>query len=103
MIGRSKNPTCIRGKKFPIPYFKQENAWIDTIIFKEWFSNVFKPFVKRFTEKKVLLLLDNVPGNASAFEDNGIRVIFFPPNVTSWKQPMVMGIIGAFKKGITFY
>ena len=98
MIGKAKEPACIAGNSWPIPYFNQKNAWIDVPTFNKWFDEVFEPYVRRRTGHKVLLILDNAPGHASAFERNGIRVAFFPPNVTSWKQPMDMGIIAALKK-----
>jgi hypothetical protein len=42
--------------------------------------------------------MDNAPGHFDAFQRDGIRVVFFPPNCTSWKQPCDMGIIAALKK-----
>jgi hypothetical protein len=64
----------------------------------KWFNNVFFPEVKRRTGRSALLLLDNAPGHFQAFERDNIRVVFFPPNCTSWKQPCDMGIIAALKK-----
>lgn len=98
MIGKAKEPACIAGNSWPIPYYSQKNAWIDVPTFNKWFDEVFEPYVRSRTGHKVLLLLDNAPGHSTEFERNGIRVAFFPPNVTSWKQPMDMGIIAALKK-----
>ncbi|KAI6658215.1 hypothetical protein LOD99_15484 [Oopsacas minuta] len=42
--------------------------------------------------------MGNAPGHFQAFEGNNVRVVFFPPNCTSWKQPCDMGIIAALKK-----
>ncbi len=42
--------------------------------------------------------MDNAPGHFQSFERDNIRVVFFPPNCTSWKQPCDMGIIAALKK-----
>ena len=47
--------------------------------------------------------MDNAPGHFSAFERNNIKVVFFPPNCTSWKQPCDVGIIAALKKNINIY
>jgi hypothetical protein len=33
-----------------------------------------------------------------AFERDNVRIVFFPPNCRSWKQPYDMGIIVALKK-----
>lgn len=46
----------------------------------------------------MLLLLHNAPGHFDAFERDGVKVVFFPPNCTSWKQSCDMGIIAALKK-----
>ncbi len=42
--------------------------------------------------------MDNASGHFDAFERDNIRVVFFPPNCTNWKQPCDMGIIVALKK-----
>jgi hypothetical protein len=59
---------------------------------------MFLPEVKKRTGRQVLLLLDNAPGHFEAFEHDNVRIVFFPPNCTSWKQPCDMGIIVALKK-----
>ncbi|KAI6650795.1 hypothetical protein LOD99_7846 [Oopsacas minuta] len=64
----------------------------------KWFNEVFGPEVKKRTGRRVLLLMDKAPGHFQAFERNNVRVVFFPPNCTSWKQPCDMGIIAALKK-----
>ncbi|XP_065653037.1 jerky protein homolog-like [Hydra vulgaris] len=98
MIGKAARLACIVGRTWPIPYFCQKNAWMDVSICWKWFNEVFYPEVKHKTGLPVLLLLDNVPGHFEAFEPNLIKVVFFPPNCTSWKQPCDMGIIATFKK-----
>ena len=42
--------------------------------------------------------MDNAPGHFDGFERGNVKVEFFPPNCTSWKQPCDMGIIAALKK-----
>ena len=42
--------------------------------------------------------MDNFSGHFPAFKRNNIKVVFFPPICTSWKQPCDMGIIAALKK-----
>ncbi|XP_065654544.1 tigger transposable element-derived protein 4-like [Hydra vulgaris] len=98
MIRKAAQPACIVGRTWPIPYFCQKNAWMDVSICWKWFNEVFYPEVKSKTGLPVLLLLDNAPGHFEAFEQNLVKVVFFPPNCTSWKQPCDMGIIAALKK-----
>jgi DDE superfamily endonuclease len=64
----------------------------------KWFDTVFLPSVKARTGRNVLLVLDNAPGHFPEFERDGVRVVFFPPNCTAWKQPCDLGIIAALKK-----
>ncbi len=58
--------------------------------------------VSSISEKKtgrpILLLLDNAPEHFEAFQCDNVRIVFFPPNSTSWKQPCDMGVIGALNK-----
>ena len=64
----------------------------------KWFEEVFYPQVRRRTGRPILLLTDNTPGHFAAFEKNNVKVVFFPPNCTSRKQPCDMGTIAALKK-----
>ena len=101
LIGKPKEPACIktvRGKVWPIPYTHQKNAWMDSCTFAMWFDEVFLPSVRLRTRRPVLLLLDNAPSHPKEFTRLNVTVKFLPPNVTSWKQPMDMGIIAALKK-----
>jgi hypothetical protein len=98
MIGKSKEPMCIKDRNWPVPYFNQAKAWMDVETCWKWFNEVFVPEIKRRTGRPVLLLMDNAPGHFDAFERNNIRVVLFPLNCTSWKQPCDMGIIAALKK-----
>lgn len=98
LIGRPKEPACIKDRHWPIPYFNQPKAWMDVETCWKWFNEVFFPAVKKRTGCRVLLLMDNAPGHFEAFERDNVRIVFFPPNCTKWKQPSGMGIIAALKK-----
>jgi hypothetical protein len=78
--------------------FIQAKAWMDVETCWKWFNEVFLPEVKKRTGRRVLLLLDNAPRHFEAFEHDNVRIVFFPPNCTSWKQPCDMGIIAVLKK-----
>jgi hypothetical protein len=98
LIGKPKAPTYIKDRQWPVPYFIQAKAWMDVETCWKWFNEVFFPEVKKRTGHRVLLLLDNALGHFEAFERDNVRIVFFPPNCTSWKQPCDMGIITALKK-----
>ncbi|KAF0735534.1 hypothetical protein Ae201684P_022419 [Aphanomyces euteiches] len=98
MIGKFASPACIHGTKWPLPYFSQKNAWMETALCVLWFNKVFVPEVRKRTVRKVLLIMDNAPSHPQYLESEGIRVVFLPPNCSSWKQPCDMGIIASLKK-----
>jgi hypothetical protein len=98
LIGKSKEPSCIKDRQWPIPYFNQAKAWMDVETCWKWFNEVFYPEVKKRTGDCVLLLMDNAPRHFEMFEHDNIRIVFFPPNCTSWKQPCDFKIITALKK-----
>jgi hypothetical protein len=98
LIGKPKAPACIKDRQWPVPYFSQAKAWMDVETCWKWFNEMFLPEVKKRTRRQVLLLLDNALEHFEAFERDNVRIVFFPPNCTSWKQPCDMGIIAALKK-----
>jgi len=71
---------------------------MDVETYWKWFNEIFVPEVKTRTGRPILLLMDNVSRHFDTFERDNIRLVFFPPNCTSWKQPCDMGIIVVLKK-----
>jgi hypothetical protein len=98
LIGKSKALACIKDRQWHVPYFSQAKAWMGVETCWKWFNKVFLLEVKKRTGHRVFLLLDNAPGHFEAFERDNVRIIFLPPNCTSWKQPYDMGIIATLKK-----
>ena len=77
---------------FAIIYRK---GWMTSATFKDWYLNCFIPTVKRYCAEKniafkILLLLDNAPSHPDLSNlCENVKIMFFPPNVTSLIQPMV--------------
>ncbi|CAG9584542.1 unnamed protein product [Danaus chrysippus] len=97
LIGKSKNPRCLKNVRVPLIYKNQKSAWMNSEIFIDWYDNTFIPEVKKRQKKigkegNVLLVLDNAPTHPSAEllerENKKFKVKFLPPNVTSLLQPM---------------
>ena len=106
LIGKSKKPTCFEliqpGKRTPLPYKHQKNAWFDKQITIWWIDNVFWPeHLKRNGDVNAILILDNC--SAHKFDMSMIPVkltiLFLPPNVTNRHQPADMGMIAGLKAG----
>ncbi|XP_055850447.1 tigger transposable element-derived protein 1-like [Episyrphus balteatus] len=97
IIGKSKNPRCLKNFEMPIEYKSSMNAWMTKYIFKEWFFKSFVVQVKKHCEEqnlplKALLIIDNAPCHPSAEElrylNGDICTMFLPPNVTALVQPL---------------
>ncbi len=103
LIDKPKAFACIKDCQWPVPYFNQVKTWMDMEMCWKWFNEVFLLEVKKRTGRRVFLLLDNAPGHFEAFKRDNVRIIFFPPNCTSWKQPYDMGIIATLKKRFKYF
>ncbi|XP_020298745.1 jerky protein homolog-like, partial [Pseudomyrmex gracilis] len=100
VIGKVKKPRCFKNMKvLPVVYKAQRSGWMDRIIFKEWYTDVFIPEIikKHGQNARCVLLLDNALSHPPAEELNLISdlclVTYLPPNVTAISQPMDQGII----------
>jgi hypothetical protein len=104
VIGRSKNPRCLKHIKnrqnLRIVYEYNKTKWMTGVIcerFLRWFDN-------KMHGRKVLLLLDNFSGHELGVEKVGgldtlenVKIRWLPPNTTSHWQPLDQGIIASFK------
>lgn len=108
VIGKSKCPRALKGMQhLPVSYRAQKNAWMNKVIFRDWFFQEFVPAARENMQKlaksdsKCLLLLDNCsahPDETELVSDCGnIFACYLPPNVTSLIQPMDQGIIRNLK------
>lgn len=89
----------------PVFYRHQKKAWMDRVLFQEWFEKQFVPNVKAFNKENelppsALLLIDNAPSHPEEMQlvCGDIKAIFLPPNVTSILQPMDQGVLQALKQ-----
>jgi len=100
-IGKAKNLRCFRGidkSTLPVVYRSQKNAWINTVIFNDWFQNCFVPDVKKKLteigqEPKALLLLDNCSAHPNedelASSDGLIVAKFYHQMSRRWYNPWI--------------
>ena len=105
MVGKPKSPHCFRteeGRKPPMYYIHQSNAWFDKVITEWWIANVFWPYHKRkHGNLYCILILDNCTAHkidVSHISDR-IIIVFLPKNVTNKHQPADMGMIASLKVG----
>ena len=73
---------------------------MDITIFNLWLEELLRPYICYRTWHKVFFILDKVICHSTSFDKDRIRVIFFPSNITFWKQSKDTGIIATVKKNI---
>lgn len=99
VIGKSENPRIFKNKdrnKFSCTYSSQKNSWIDTPAFRKYLLEFNDMMVSQ--HRNVLLTMDNCRAHdITNLNLSGVRVIFFPPNMTSRLQPLDQGIIKEVK------
>lgn len=107
MIGKSKNPRCFKNVPIPLYYKSSKNAWQTLYLFKEWYTNVFVPEAKKYLKSKnlpgkALLVLDNATCHGTENDFNclfeGFKVLFLPPNLTPYIQPLDQHVILSMKR-----
>ena len=96
MIGKSENPRSFKNVRTkPIDYTANKKAWMTREIFEDWLLKLDKKICKQ--NRKILLFIDNCTVHNSIPLMENVKVIFFPPNMTSVVQPIDQGIIKNFK------
>lgn len=105
VIGKSTKPRVFKNFELPVTYKATKKGWMSTLVFEDWFKNVFIKKVKEFLTTagkplKALLVLDNAPSHPKEKEintDPNFRVLFLPPNCTAILQPMDQNLIQNIK------
>ena len=103
-VHKFKYPKAMKKIKtsLPVVYKVQKNAWMDQLVFTDWYQNNFKPAVRGYqqcsgTSGKVILLLDNCIAHklrsVEFQKDQQFEIVFLPPNTSSIIQPMDQGVI----------
>ncbi|GFT72981.1 jerky protein homolog-like [Trichonephila clavipes] len=85
----------------------KKKAWMNAMLFKEWFHDQFVPAVKKFNKEndlpqRAILLIDNAPSHPGTEElsSGEIKAIFLPPNVTPLLQPMDQCVLQKLKTNL---
>lgn len=96
MIGKSANPRCFKNVKTkPVEYESNNKAWMTGEIFERWLFKINKKF--RNQNRRIVLFIDNCTAHNTIRVMENVKVVFFPPNMTSVVQPMDQGVIKNFK------
>lgn len=105
MIGKAARPRCFKNITIPLHYRASRHAWQTTLLFREWFTDQYIPEVTAHLNSKnlpvkALLLMDNASchgTNISMPETENFKILYLPPNMTPYLQPLDQNIIKSFK------
>ena len=81
-----------------ITHYQQKKAWMDSVIFNNWFFEVFVKVVRKKHpgSKEVLLFIDGGSGHELLATTDAVspkvKMVQFPPNCTSILQPLDQGM-----------
>ena len=96
VIGKSKKPRAFKNiKNLPVDYTSNKKAWMTSEIFTSILIKWDLELQKQ--KRKIVLLVDNCSAHCEIKNLKNIKLVFFPPNVTSVLQPMDQGIIRSLK------
>lgn len=97
VIGKFKNPRCFKNvKSLPVDYEANKRAWMNSQLFIDWVRKLDKVMTKQ--KRTILLFNDNCPAHPHIEGLKSIKLLFFPPNLTSKLQPCDQGIIYSLKQ-----
>lgn len=98
VIGKSKNPRCFKGLKYlEVDYESNKKSWMTSEIYENWLLKLDKKFAAQ--KRQTLFFVDNCPAHPKSVQSKlkNIKLVYFPPNMTSSLQPMDQGIIQNLK------
>ena len=96
VIGKSKQPHCLRGiKTYPVTWRNNPTAWMTGPLFTEWLQKLDRRMVRE--KRKIALVMDNCRAHPKVDGLKAVKCVFLPPNTTSITQPMDQGIIANLK------
>lgn len=99
IVGKSKQPACFRIRPSPLPYLAQPHVWFDITTFKQWFSEVFIPSIRKHSWKNVALLVEDVDDENIAEDPRGqVKIMRLPLDSRPRHHPMERGILTLVKQ-----
>ncbi|KAI0564883.1 DDE superfamily endonuclease [Gracilaria domingensis] len=86
IVYSEKAPRCFRERSSPVPYLWHQCGWVGQSHFRAWFYSIFLPAVRKFTSKRMALIVDKEWHSADIADNRGqvtiIAVSSFLTNAT---------------------
>ena len=94
VVGKYEKPGLSTNTRVPVENHAQKSAWMTVSLFEQILVKFDRSM--GYKNRQVLLFADNCSAHPK-IQLKKIRLIFFPPSVTSPCQPMDMGVIHSLK------
>lgn len=97
VIGKSKTPRCFKNIKtetLPVHYYYNRKAWMNSTIYEDYLKKLNRKM--KCEKRHILLFVDHAPSHPH-MDLSHVKVVFLPPNTTSFTQPMDQGVIQTTK------
>lgn len=96
MIGKAVKPRCFKSvKSLPVQYEANKKAWMTGELFENWLISLDKKMYR--ANRNILLFIDNCTAHNKIPKLKNVKIVYFPPNMTSVVQPMDQGVIHNLK------
>lgn len=95
IIGKAKNPRCLKNKVLPLKYYSNQKAWMTADLWSEIILNLEEEMAS--LKRNIVLFVDNASCHKKPQNLKHINLQFLPANTTAITQPLDQGIIHAFK------
>uniref|UniRef100_A0A1I8M6K0 HTH CENPB-type domain-containing protein n=1 Tax=Musca domestica TaxID=7370 RepID=A0A1I8M6K0_MUSDO len=95
VIGKAKNPRCLKSKVSPLKYYSNQKAWMTADLWSEIILNLEEEMASQ--KRNIVLFVDNASCHKKPQNLKHINIQFLPANTTAISQPLDQGIIHAFK------
>src|SRR5207302_831610 len=82
-------------KSLPVQYEANKKSWMTNQLFEKWLIRLDETFFA--ANRKIILFIDNCTAHNAIPQLKCIKIVYFPPNMTSVVQPKDQGVIQNLK------
>ena len=94
VVGKYEKPRFFKNDRVPVKYHAQKSAWMTASLLEQVLVELDRSM--GYKNRQVLLFVDNCSAHPK-IQPKNIRLVFFPPNVTSLWQRMDMDVVYSLK------
>ncbi|PXF48613.1 Tigger transposable element-derived protein 4 [Gracilariopsis chorda] len=94
VVCNEKAPQCFQERSSPLPYLWHQCGWVSQTHFRAWFYSIFLPVVRKYTTKRVALILDKEWHSPDIADNRGqVTIIAVSTSLTNAAQKAMSGSV----------